>query len=77
MEMEPQLKHLCGGLHGESLDQENGFTAIPQMLLRRNIMKACPCNKQRFISEAKIENFIGKILIFLTFLLETFIVGTR
>ena len=28
-----------------------------------NIMKTCPCNIQRIFSEAKIENFIGKILI--------------
>ena len=45
----------------------------------RNIYtKICPCNIHRFFQEAKNENFIGKkIDNFDTFLLKTFIVGTR
>ena len=39
--------------------------------------KTCPCNIQRFFSAVKIENFIRKFLIFLIFLLNTLIVGTR
>ena len=35
------------------------------------ITKTCPCNIQGFFSKAKIENFIGKILIFFLFLLKT------
>ena len=40
-------------------------------------MKTCPCNIQRIFSEAKIENFIGKIRFILICLLKTLIVGTR
>ena len=36
-----------------------------------------PSNTQRFFSAFKIENFIGKKLIFLIFLLKTLIVGIR
>ena len=36
-----------------------------------HITKTCPCNIQRFFSEAKIEIFIGKILIILILLLKT------
>ena len=46
-------------------------------ILSRVITKTCPCNKQRFFFDAKIENFIGNILICLTCLLKTHIVGTR
>ena len=42
-----------------------------------DITKTCPCNIERLSSEKKIENFIGKILIVLIFLLKTYIVGTR
>ena len=38
--------------------------------------KTCPCNKQRFFSDEKNENFFGKVLIFLIFLLKTLIVST-
>ena len=34
------------------------------------IMKTCPCNIQRYFSEAKIENFIGKILDFCNILTQ-------
>ena len=40
------------------------------------ITKTCSCNLQRILSEAKIENFIGKVLIFVIPLLKTLIVGT-
>ena len=33
-------------------------------------MKTCPCNKQRFFSHVKIENFIGFLKIFFLFLLK-------
>ena len=41
------------------------------------ITKTCPCNMQRFMSEAKIENFTGTIWIFFKILLKTLIVGTH
>ena len=40
------------------------------------LTKTCTCNKQGFFSFAKFENFIGKILMFLLFLLKTLIVDT-
>ena len=40
-------------------------------LLSFIIMKTCPCNIQRFFSALKIENFVGKIVIFFLFLLKT------
>ena len=36
-----------------------------------SITKTCPRNIQRFFSAVKIENFIGKFLIFFLFLLKT------
>ena len=41
------------------------------------ITKTCPYNIQRSFSAVKIENFNGKNLKFLIFLLKTLIVGTR
>ena len=41
-----------------------------QVQAEPNIMKTCPCNKQRFFSVVKIEDFVGKILIFFLFLLQ-------
>ena len=35
-----------------------------QNQIKLNIMKICPCNKQRFLLVVKNENFIRKILIF-------------
>ena len=50
---------------------------VTWVLSGRNITKKCPCNIQRIFSEAKIENFHGKMLIFLIFALKILIVGTR
>ena len=36
-----------------------------------SITKAYPCHIHRFFSAVKIENFIGKFLIFFSFLLKT------
>ena len=41
------------------------------------ITKTRPCNIQRFFSSIKIKNFTRKVLIFLIYLLKTYIVGTR
>ena len=49
---------------------------VTWILSGRNITKNCPCNVQRIFSEAKIENFLGKMLIFLIFELKTITVGT-
>ena len=38
------------------------------------LTKTCPYNIERFFSAVKVENFIGKKLIFLIFLLKTLIV---
>ena len=40
-------------------------------------MKNCPCNIQRILSETKIENFIGIILICLILSLKRLIKGIR
>ena len=38
-----------------------------KLCLYKHITKTCPCNKQRIFSKAKIENCIGKFLIFFLF----------
>ena len=48
------------------------------VLLQIQNTKTCPLQyTENFFSEAKNENFIGKILIFLILLLKTLILGTR
>ena len=50
-----------------------------RLLIRRfgDITKTCPCNKQRFFSAVKHENFTSIILMFFLFLLKTLIVDTH
>ena len=50
-------------------------TYISMRTIEDFITKTCPCHMS-FFSAVKIENFIGKILIFFLFLLKTEIVGT-
>ena len=62
---------LLAGWESHSVDNEAAAHE------RLSIAKTCPCSILRIFSEANIENFIGKFLIFLIFLLNTLIVGTR
>ena len=48
-----------------------GFLQTFEETKTSNIGKTCPCNIQRFVLVEKIENFVGKILIFFLFLLKT------
>ena len=50
---------------------------IGVLLITSPITKTCLYSIQRIFSEAKIENFIGKMLILFLFMLKTLIVGTR
>ena len=43
---------------------QDPYIQICSWYLFINISKTCPCNIQRYFSAVKIENFIGKLLIF-------------
>ena len=51
-------------------------TKVNTISFVQNITKTCPCSIQRFFSVVKIENFVGKILIFFLFLLKNESIGS-
>ena len=53
------------------------FILIALLLLHNLITKTCPCNIQRCFSAVRIEHFIEKLMMILTILLKTLIVGTN
>ena len=84
-----KAKELAQKVESDALSASSGNTSLVAKIDKRKkveedaahrvsfiIKKTCPCNIERCFSAVKIENFIGKIEMFLIFLLKTLIMST-